>query len=116
MKLNKTTLRDIIHEILLEVEVPPATAGKFGMLQQQRTRELQMIADVIKDWGTGQQNDYGALIKWVNDNTPSVPPDVKARILKGAASSLGDTQGVAPAAGTETALDEQLHRLRRRRK
>jgi len=132
MKLNKTTLRDIIHEILMEQMEPP----NFKIAKTNFERQKIALGALEK---MENKIEYAALLQWINSLTPKVRGSDKALILKAAAAAAdkaspgadqpADDQGaptqgqavgappVAPAAaGTVPALDEQLHRLRRRRK
>jgi len=96
MKLNKTTLKDLIYEILLEVAVPPA-AGKFkviqGLLDKQPmiTKQLQALT---------MKADYMALINWVESMTPNVKGSDKVMILKAAAAAAAKAspEALAPTA------------------
>tara|TARA_Y100000034_G_C6520759_1_gene224091 strand:- start:32 stop:430 length:399 start_codon:yes stop_codon:yes gene_type:complete len=132
MKLNKTTLRDIIHEILMEQMEPP----NFKIAKTNFERQKIALGALEK---MENKIEYAALLQWINSLTPNVRGSDKALILKAAAAAAdkaspgadqpADDQGAATqgqavggppvppaAAGTETALDEQLHRLIRRRK
>ena len=123
MKLNKTTLRDIIHEILLEVGEVPATPGtepadptqeamtqvRNALILMFKNRQVKDKIELIKKAGPVAVAQFLALMAAQMGITD------KAELVK-AVTQISTQQQKLGTGDTGRALDEQLRRLRRRRK